>query len=399
MTGSTCAYFFKGSEYLRYDVASDVVNVGPAPIARFWPALPAEFQSDLDAAVNWGDGHAYFFKGAGYVRYNIATDAVDVGPAPIAQFWKALPVEFQADLDAAVNWGNGKVYFFKGRGYLRYDVASDMVDVGPAPIAQFWKALPVEFQADLDAAVNWGNGKVYFFKGRGYLRYDIGSDLVDVGPASIAEFWKALPVEFQSDIDAAVNWSFPLDLAGLLRAGGMTVHEVGGWRHRARPGAFTPVGIMMHHTGGPRGGNSLPTIVQGRPDLPGPLANFHVERTGVLNVVSGGKSNHAGPGAQRVLDDVRRGIPPTDTAAQRGLPDGPSGNAFFYGFENQNSGDGKEPWPEAQLDAMARAAAALCEAHCWNANRVISHAEWTSRKPDPRGIDMNDFRARVSRFL
>jgi hypothetical protein len=98
------AYFLKGAGYLRYNTDTDFVDVGPAPIAEFWTHLPKEFQSNLDAVVNWGDGHAYFFKGAGYLRYNIDTDFVDVGPAPIAQFWTHLPKEFQNNLDAVVNW-------------------------------------------------------------------------------------------------------------------------------------------------------------------------------------------------------------------------------------------------------------------------------------------------------
>jgi hypothetical protein len=73
---------------------------------------------------------------------------------------------------------------------------------------------------------------------------------------------------------------------------------------------------------------------------------------------------------------------------------------MFYGFENENRGDGGQSWPEDQLDTMARGAAALCQRHCWNANHVISHAEWTRRKPgEPAGIDMNAFRARVADLI
>jgi hypothetical protein len=149
------AYFFKADRYLRYNIDDDSVDVGPTEIANFWPALPAEFQEDLDATVNWGDGHAYFFKADRYMRYNIATDAVDVGPTEIANFWPALPAEFQEDLDAIVNWGDGHAYFFKADRYLRYNIATDAVDVGPTEIANFWPALPAEFQEDLDAIVNW----------------------------------------------------------------------------------------------------------------------------------------------------------------------------------------------------------------------------------------------------
>jgi Phage tail lysozyme/Hemopexin len=47
------AYFFKGARYLRYNIDTDLVDVGPTEISNFWPNLPAEFQSALDAVVNW----------------------------------------------------------------------------------------------------------------------------------------------------------------------------------------------------------------------------------------------------------------------------------------------------------------------------------------------------------
>src|SRR5258708_13988783 len=112
------------------------------------------------------------------------------------------------------------------------------------------QATVAEFQSNIDAAVNWGDGYAYFFKGARYLRYNIATDLVDVGPVEIPTFWTHLPAEFQSNIRAAVNWTFPGDLAEFMRAAGLTVNEVGNWRTRKRPGSFTPIGIMMHHTAG-----------------------------------------------------------------------------------------------------------------------------------------------------
>jgi hypothetical protein len=77
-------------------------GAGRASSKKDWSRARSEFLSPTGV----GDRHAYFFKGAGYVRYNIDTDLVDVGPAPIAQFWTHLPEEFQSDLDAVVNWGD-----------------------------------------------------------------------------------------------------------------------------------------------------------------------------------------------------------------------------------------------------------------------------------------------------
>jgi hypothetical protein len=389
---SACAYFFKNAGYVRYNLATEAVDVGPAAISQFWN-LPAGFRDNIDAAFNRGDGHAYFFKGSSYVRYNIPADCVDVGPAAISDFWR-LPVEFQSNLDAAVSVNDTHVYLFKGAGYVRYNLVTDLVDVGPVAISKFWR-LPVEFQSNLDAALSLTPRHVYFFKDAGYVRYDMTTDLVDVGPIAISRFWN-LPAEFQSGIGAAVCWTFPGNLASYLRAAGLTVNEIGDWRKRRVAGAFTPIGIMIHHTAGT---NSLNIVTNGRPDLAGPLANFHVPKTGIINLVSAGPANHAGRGAQKVLDEVVSDIVPPDTAARRKLPDGPGGNSLFYGFENENLGNGIDPWPDVQLDAIAMAAAALCRRHCWGANRVIAHKEWTSNKPvDPR-FDMNQFRARVADFL
>jgi N-acetyl-anhydromuramyl-L-alanine amidase AmpD len=96
---------------------------------------------------------------------------------------------------------------------------------------------------------------------------------------------------------------------------------------------------------------------------------------------------------------VTRNVPVPGTALNRGLQDTRSGNPFFYGFENENLGNGRDPWPQAQIDTMVEAAAALCRAHCWGPSRVIGHAEWTSRKIDPAGIDMDVLRDLVRQAI
>src|SRR2546423_11356512 len=88
----------------------------------------------------WGDGKAYFFRGDQYVRYDIAQDHVDQGyPRPIAGSW---PGVFEDGVDAAVVWGDGKAYFFRGDQYVRYDIEQDHADDGyPLPIASCWPGL------------------------------------------------------------------------------------------------------------------------------------------------------------------------------------------------------------------------------------------------------------------
>jgi hypothetical protein len=186
------------------------------------------------------------------------------------------------------------------------------------------------------------------------------------------------------------------DLASILRGSRLAVTEIPGWRTHVRPGAWQPVGLIVHHTAGT---NSLRTIVNGRPDLPGPLANLHVPKWGGVNVVSAGRCNHAGAGAALVLEETRRDVAPTGSALARGLLDGPGGNGYFYGIEAENRGDGEDPWPPEQLDTIARICAALCAHHGWRSNRVIGHTEWTRRKIDPRGFSMVSMRARVAMLL
>ncbi|MBV5337687.1 MAG: hypothetical protein J0653_07035, partial [Deltaproteobacteria bacterium] len=69
--------------YVRYDMKSDRTDPGyPKPISNEnWPGVP--WYDGIDAAVNWGNGKAYFFKGGEYVRYDVKADRVDPGyPKP-----------------------------------------------------------------------------------------------------------------------------------------------------------------------------------------------------------------------------------------------------------------------------------------------------------------------------
>jgi hypothetical protein len=187
------AYFFKSSLYARYDPIADKVDEGyPKTIAGNWPGLPPAFTAGIDAYVVWPNGKAYFFKGSDYVRYDMAADRADSGyPRPISGNWPGL---WTSGIDAAVAWSNGKAYFFKGSQYVRYDIVSDKVDDGyPRPIAGNWPGFPADFAAGLDAAVMWNNGKAYFFKGVNYVRYDVAADKVDSGfPRPIAGNWRGL---------------------------------------------------------------------------------------------------------------------------------------------------------------------------------------------------------------
>jgi hypothetical protein len=176
-----------------------------------------------------------------------------------------------------------------------------------------------------------------------------------------------------------------MDLAKIFTSAGLKYVEHGNWRARVRPGTFTPEGAMVHHTASSDLAATLKVVTYGRPDLIGPLCNVLVDHTGLLHLISAGRANHAGMGSSKVLAHMKQGQPPKGTARQLGYKDDIVGNGLFVGFEVLSTGKATDPLPQAAWVATAKATAAICRylKHPTPA-RVIGHAEWTSRKPDPQ---------------
>jgi hypothetical protein len=171
-------------------------------------------------------------------------------------------------------------------------------------------------------------------------------------------------------------------LAGWLRDAGLEVVEVDGWKQRGNP-SFNPGGVVCHHTaGGPSGDiPSLRVLIEGRSDLPGPLCQIGLARSGICYVVAAGRANHAGSGSWK----------------------GMVGTSSVWGIEAENRGtQAAEPWKAEQLEAYRILAAVLQEhsAHATDAAYVCGHKEWApSRKVDPHTLSMQEFRAIVARIM
>lgn len=175
----------------------------------------------------------------------------------------------------------------------------------------------------------------------------------------------------------ALTW-----LPGVLKEAGLKVAEVDGWESRGRAEMGILAGVICHHTAGPKVGNmpSLTTLVTGRSDLPGPLAQLGLGRDGTYYVIAAGRCNHGGVGAWK----------------------GVSGNARFIGIEAENTGLSNDaPWPQIQMDAYRRGAAAILR-HCGQSSSdCVGHKEYAlpkGRKDDP-DFDMDAFRAGVAAIL
>lgn len=183
----------------------------------------------------------------------------------------------------------------------------------------------------------------------------------------------------------------------ILRAEGLTVVEYRNWRenNRNHVGDWGPVhGVMIHHTVTKGTEGTVRLCYEGRSDLPGPLCHGVIAKDGTVFLVGNGRTNHAGLGDGDVLEAVKqdRSVP-SDNEANT------DGNTFFYGFECENLGDGQDPWPEAQVDAIIRASAAISRELGWKKYSTIGHLEWQPGKIDPRGVGMNFLRDRIEQRL
>ncbi|GGU26345.1 peptidoglycan recognition protein family protein [Streptomyces violascens] len=186
-------------------------------------------------------------------------------------------------------------------------------------------------------------------------------------------------------------------LVAALRAEGVRVVERSGWRthNRNRKGPWGPVnGIMIHHTVTSGTSSTVSICENGYEGLPGPLCHGVIAKDGTVHLIGNGRANHAGKGDGDVLQAViaERSLPAANEADT-------DGNTRFYGWECENLGDGRDPWPAAQLDAIERVSAALCRAHGWSSASVIGHLEWQPGKVDPKGFTMGSLRGRVASRL
>jgi peptidoglycan hydrolase-like protein with peptidoglycan-binding domain len=168
-----------------------------------------------------------------------------------------------------------------------------------------------------------------------------------------------------------------------LKAAGLRVAVVEGWESRGSGDMGKVEGVICHHTAGPRQGNmpSLKTILNGRPDLPGPLAQLGLGRDGTFYVIAAGRCNHAGTG-------IWKGVT--------------AGNTHFIGIEAENTGVHDDfPWPAVQIDAYQRGIAALFGHLQLDASCCAGHREYAlpaGRKSDPT-LDMVAFRTSVAAML
>lgn len=201
---SPTVVFFRG----RYCLGCDLVTGraepgGPREIAgdpRWTGFAEAGFGRDLQAALPLRPDSVHVFRGRFCLTARVESGGLRAGNVyRIVDLYPGLAGTTFADgLDAAVDVGPGAAFLFRGSQYVRYDVARGRVAPGyPAPIVPargpFADFVAAGFSGGVDAALNRGDGKLLFFRGDRYLRYDLPSACVDDGyPRPIAVRWGGL---------------------------------------------------------------------------------------------------------------------------------------------------------------------------------------------------------------
>ena len=179
--------------------------------------------------------------------------------------------------------------------------------------------------------------------------------------------------------------NLPVSLPEELRRAGLKVVVLDGWVSRGRPGAFDPVGVLNHHTGASARGWSLAKelsyakwmFLTGRPDLPAPLCQIALGRSGTVYIGAAGRANHGG------------------SARPSGSVSGGDANTLYVGIEWMLSGT--EAIPAEMMEAGVTLNAVLLEKVTQTSERAVSCHYNTSVTGkwdigDPNGIMHNGSR-------
>jgi hypothetical protein len=97
-----------------------------------------------------------------------------------------------------------------------------------------------------------------------------------------------------------------LEINARLRSAGVTVREASGWQNRGNGQSSAYEGGLIHHTA-TGFGIALPgtgvgnLLINGRPDLKGPLCNYAGNDDGSITVIAAHPANHAGASGGRSM--------------------------------------------------------------------------------------------------
>lgn len=189
----------------------------PSEIRQHWRDLP-EDMTHIDTVYENKEMQIVFFIGRKMYVFN--TDRLEPGyPRPLNDL--GLPYDVHK-LDAVLVWGhNNRTYFYSGRNYWRWVKRRRVVfmvfltiDISSLPYRfdEDTKRVELDYPRDMsmwgglgndiDSAFQWKDHKTYFFKGKGFWRFnDNKMEVAHERPRSSAQFWMKCPNSKGEDQD------------------------------------------------------------------------------------------------------------------------------------------------------------------------------------------------------
>lgn len=194
-------YFFHDNQYIRWKPSFGIETINVNQSCRIlgengWKGFPDSFKNGIDAALWYSfNHHAYFFKGSEYIKWKPKEGVVGSIRTIGDDGWVGLPSEFCERIDAAIEHPiNKHVYLFKGNKYCKWEPGKGVVEPAIREIGvNGWK-LPPEFMNGIDAALTHPEGNyIYFFKDRNYCKWKPQEGIVSPDVRQIGTFgWEGL---------------------------------------------------------------------------------------------------------------------------------------------------------------------------------------------------------------
>ena len=198
------------------ETLSRVVDPGVhRTLLRNWHELRYTNQlGRTDAALpHGGNGKIYFFGGRHYVRWNPETgiETIDTNVALRrigSHGWQGLSGSFSRNLDAALWYpANNHVYLFKGSHYVKWKPDHGVVGISRRIGEDGWEGLPGPLRSNLDAVIaHPTNDHIYFFKRSQYCKWKPGEGPVSPALREIgADGWQLPGPILSGGIDTAFS--------------------------------------------------------------------------------------------------------------------------------------------------------------------------------------------------
>jgi hypothetical protein len=198
-------FLFNDGTYIQCDIFNRRTQASGSTTSA-WRGMNADQASEISAALNLQDGKIYFFlRNGNYVRYDIAQEIIDQAEIPVSSGWPGISDAQATQISAALYYPTNKIYFFLSNGnYLRFDVAQNQADQPELPTSADWPGITNEEATGIIAAVAYPNSRAYLFLSNGnYLIFNTETNQLD-GRGDTPNDWPGISLAASQRLSAAL---------------------------------------------------------------------------------------------------------------------------------------------------------------------------------------------------